>query len=87
MPLSPSNKARILRRIDDASYEELLTQWRQLPLGSLLFQGEVGHHFAETMRKKREGLTQAELVEISKRVGWKNEPVVDSISPIEGETE
>ena len=56
--------------IDNASYEALLGRWRNAPVGSLWFQGEIGDYYTEAMKKKREETPHAEQVQASKNIGW-----------------
>jgi len=54
-----------------APYEELLRRWRFAPAGDPMFQGEVGRHYAETMRVRRAAPGGgAEHVRASKAIGW-----------------
>jgi len=56
--------------IDNATYEQLLQKWRFAPSGDSFFVGEVGSYYTEVLSKKRNGLSHAEQVSISKRVEW-----------------
>jgi hypothetical protein len=56
--------------IDHASYEELLERWRNAPVGSPWFRGEVGQYYKEVMGKRREEVGNAEQVRASKSIGW-----------------
>lgn len=59
-----------LRWIDEADYDSLLKRWRFAPIGSVWFQGKVGEHFAETMKRRRAEIGDEEHTAASKRVGW-----------------
>lgn len=65
MDLTPENKASI----DDMSYEELLSHWRNAPSGDTWFQGETfkywGKRMAELKKKDPGGAVAA-----SKNIGW-----------------
>ena len=58
------------RWIDDASYESLLDKWRNAPVGSPLFQGELGQYYSKVMAEKRSKLAPGEHMAASKRIGW-----------------
>lgn len=64
------NEKEMKEWIDNASYKELLFKWRFDPLGSPFFKGDVGMHYDEIMRKKKEEIGQDEHVRISKEIGW-----------------
>jgi len=55
--------------IDNASYESLLSKWRNAPIGSPWFQGEVGQYYAKVMAEKRSQVGNAEHVRASKSIG------------------
>jgi hypothetical protein len=57
--------------IDNASYESLLERWRNSPVGSPWFQGDLGDYYAKVMRERREKVGDAEHVRASKSIGWK----------------
>jgi len=57
--------------IDKASYEQLLSRWRNAPAGSPYFCGEVGSYYTEVMKKRREEAGDAEHTRASKAIGWK----------------
>ena len=61
---------KLKRQIDAMDYETMLRRWRFSPSGDPMFQGEVGEYFKEEMFKKRDALSGAEQVKISKAVGW-----------------
>ncbi len=56
--------------IDNATYEQLLRRWRFAAVGSPWFQGEVGGHYAKTMKRQREKVGPATHTRISKEIGW-----------------
>ena len=56
--------------IDGASYEQLLARWRNAPIGSTWFQGDIGEHYEHVMRVKRSLIGEAAHVEASKSIGW-----------------
>lgn len=56
--------------IDNASYEQLLARWRNAPIGSAWFQGEVGEYYTEKMKTKRAEVGDEEHVRASKAIGW-----------------
>jgi len=41
--------------IDNAPYEALLSHWKHAAPGDPYMEGEVGAHFKEALRKKRNG--------------------------------
>jgi len=56
--------------IDVMTYQQMLKLWRFAPSDHKMFQGEVGTYFSEIMKKKSKSLSQDELVQISKNIGW-----------------
>ncbi|MHB9054226.1 MAG: hypothetical protein ACYC5F_09635 [Thermoleophilia bacterium] len=56
--------------IDAASYEQLLSKWRNAAVGNPFFQGEVGEYYSKVMAEKRDALAPGEHVAASKRIGW-----------------
>jgi len=62
----------MMKWIDNATYEQLLSKWRFAEIGSLWFQGEVGNHYQKVMAKKRKEVGQAEHVRASKSIGWRD---------------
>ena len=56
--------------IDRASYEDLLRKWRNAPVGSPFFQGEIGDYYSEKMKQKRIEVGPAEHTRVSKSIGW-----------------
>ncbi len=64
MTLTEANK----EHIDAMSYEGLLEQWRNAPVGSCWFTGETGKYWGERMAELRSA--GADHVGASKRIGW-----------------
>lgn len=56
--------------IDKASYTQLLSNWRNAPIGSPFFQGEIGDYYAKIMAQKRKEVGNASHVKASKTIGW-----------------
>jgi hypothetical protein len=56
--------------IDAMDYEDMLRRWRNAPVGSPYFRGEVGDYFAQAMKRKREEVGNAVHVAASKNIGW-----------------
>lgn len=56
--------------IDNATYEQLLGRWRNAPIGSAWFHGEVGEYFEAAMKAKRAEVGDAAHVAASKAIGW-----------------
>ena len=56
--------------IDEMTYEQMLRLWRFSPSGHKMFIGDVGTYFSEIMKKKSNALSQDELVQTSKNIGW-----------------
>lgn len=61
----------MMKWIDGATYEQLLSKWRFAPLGSPWFQGRVGKHYGTIMAKRREEVGKARHTEASKSIGWR----------------
>lgn len=59
--------AELKQWIDNASYEQLLSNWRFHPPGHEMFQGEIGAYYAQVMEQKRD---QCDPVQASKNIGW-----------------
>lgn len=58
-------------RIDEMSYEALLSMWRYAPVGDPLFQGDTGDYFGERMKELRsQPGGDARHVSASKSIGW-----------------
>jgi hypothetical protein len=56
--------------IDQASYPELLYNWRFEPSGSPWFEGELGQYYKKMLLEKKAGSPPGEQVSISKALGW-----------------
>jgi len=56
--------------IDEATYQQMLTRWREAPCGDQMMLGEIGEYFIEVLRQKRNQYTHDQQVMISKRIGW-----------------
>jgi len=56
--------------IDNATYAQLLARWRNAPIGSPWFIGEVGEYYTKVMGEKKAALADGEHSETSKRIGW-----------------
>lgn len=58
-------------QIDAKSYEQLLSRWRNAPVGDPMFQGESGKYWAERMSELRsEPGGNSRHVAASKSIGW-----------------
>ena len=71
--MADENQEAIKRRkswIDNADYEALLQSWRFAPVGSPLFQGEVGDYYKKIMAEKKKATPVSEQVRASKAIGW-----------------
>ena len=64
------NKGREREWIDNASYEELLSRWRNAPFEDTIFTGDLGAHYKETMRVKGDKAGIDERIRVSKKIGW-----------------
>ena len=64
------NQEEMKKWIDNASYEQLLSCWRNAPVGDQIFVGEVGDYYNRRMAKKRLEVGDAEHVRASKSIGW-----------------
>ena len=56
--------------IDNASYEQLLSHWRNAPAGDPYFVGEIGSYYQKRMGEKRSEVGDSEHVRTSKSIGW-----------------
>ena len=56
--------------IDGMDYESLLRMWRNAPVGSPYFKGEVGGYYRDVMNRKRKEIGNDAHVQASKNVGW-----------------
>jgi len=64
--LTPQTK----QKIDSMSYAQMLQAWRFCAFTDDMFQGETGTYFQEKMAERKKAFTDAELVQISKDIGW-----------------
>ena len=64
--LTPQTK----QKIDSMSYAQLLYAWRFCTLGAEMFQGKSGSYFQKKLAERKKAFTDAELVQISKDIGW-----------------
>jgi hypothetical protein len=55
--------------IDSASYESLLSRWRNAPIGSPWFQGAIADYYQRRMSELRNANPE-EHVRASKSIGW-----------------
>ena len=70
--MTDENHEAIKRRkawIDGADYDALLQCWRFAPVGSPLFQGEVGDYYRKVMAEKKKATPVSEQVRVSKALG------------------
>lgn len=59
------------QHIDSLTYEQLLRQWRNAPVGDPWFQGETGEYWGKRMSEKRSAPGGNEAhVAASKSIGW-----------------
>jgi hypothetical protein len=65
MDLTPENK----KHIDLLSYAQLLSHWRNAPVGDEWFQGETGTYWHERMANLKNADPEA-AVRASKNIGW-----------------
>ena len=63
------NEAEMREWIDNASYESLLSRWRNAPAGSPWFQQPLGAYYSAVMKAKCEAVGNAEHVRASKAIG------------------
>jgi hypothetical protein len=67
MKLTPENK----EHIDGQSYTQLLSRWRNAPIGDPWFQGETGEYWGKRMTELRDAPgCDAAHVSASKAIGW-----------------
>lgn len=67
------NEEQLIQNIDKMSYREMLTLWRNTPVGSPYFTGKVGAHFTNVMEEKRAAMCHSAVVAVSKAIGWEGE--------------
>ena len=56
--------------VDEADYTQLLQKWRNEPVGSPWFQGEIGTYFKVMLHKKQSEVGNEAHVRASKEIGW-----------------
>ena len=56
--------------IDDMSYYDMVKKWRFAQIGDILFSGDVGLYFGDSLIKKGKEFTAIKKSEISKSIGW-----------------
>ena len=54
--------------IDEASYTELLREWRYARIGDLFFQGEMGKYYKKVLSQKRNEVGADEHTRTSKAI-------------------
>ena len=59
--------------IDNAPYINLLRRWRYSPMGDVMFEGDTGGYYSDTMRRKRNEVGEEAHVAASKVIGWCDE--------------
>ena len=64
------NTSELKEWISKATYKELLLKNRFGSSQDPIFHDELGKLFMETLRKRKEELTNEEQVSISKEIGW-----------------
>jgi len=65
MNLTEENK----KHIDSLHYEELLSHWREAPIGDKWFEGETGEYWGKRMAElRKQGVDHTAA---SKNIGWK----------------
>ena len=64
------SKDEMVKWIDNATYEQLLSRWRFAPVGDPFFTGEIGGYYTKVMAEKRARVGVAGHVEASKKIGW-----------------
>lgn len=63
-------KDDMIKWIDNATYEQLLSKWRFAPAGDPFFQGDVGDYYKAKMSERREEIGPDASAAASKRIGW-----------------
>ncbi len=61
---------KIKNEIDDMSYIEMLSLWRNASMGHPMFKGKTGDYFSKVMQAKKNATSHKEQVRASKDVGW-----------------
>lgn len=64
------NEEDMKKWIDNATYAQLLARWRNAPIGSPWFAGEIGKYYEKVFLKKKEEVGQEVHSATSKRIGW-----------------
>jgi len=57
-------------KIDNMSYEQMLSLWRNAYVGHPMFHNDVGDYFSKVMNEKRQQISDADHVRASKNIGW-----------------
>lgn len=60
--------------IDNSSFEELFKRHRFEPVGSPWYTGEIGRYFCAAFNKRKNEITDAEYMRISKSIGFPAKP-------------
>lgn len=63
-------KEEMIKWIDNATYLELLSKWRNAPVGDSFFAGDVGDYYQKAMENKRKEVGDEEHVRASKSIGF-----------------
>jgi len=58
------------QKIDDSSYERLLSHWWYAPAGDPMFVGEIGEYYTKVMSEKRQAVGPGAAVAASKAIVW-----------------
>lgn len=61
--------AETKKSINSMSYEDMLSLWRNVPVGHSYFQGEIGDYYGKVMYEKKNKLSSMEQVTASKNIG------------------
>jgi hypothetical protein len=56
--------------IDEATYKELLTRWRNASVGDTIFQDDTGTYYAKVMAQKKALIPPEQAIAVSKQIGW-----------------
>ena len=63
--MTPEQKSKI----DNMSYESMLSLWRFAPIGDPLFSGETGEYFSKVIKERRAQVGNGAHVAASKSIG------------------
>lgn len=63
------NEAEMKSWIDNASIHQLLSKWRNAPIGDPFFKGEIGDYYNKVMTERRNANPVA-WTAASKSIGW-----------------